>query len=298
MNDVHHDPLMPQATRAMTPDGTTLAFREIAGDDRLVVYLHGFTSDSRSMMPLAHKVHGAHASLLVDVVGHGQSDSPEHPEPYTITSVVDQILSLIGPRDPGTVHLVGYSMGARIAVSIAARAPWYFGSLTMISGTAGISVPAAREARQRRDQDLATHIEAVGVNAFAREWLDLDLFAPLRQSLNVVAFERLLEERGQNSVVGLANSLRGTGTGSMPPVWQNLGDLRAPLLALAGSLDHNYLEIGKQLAETAYDGTFALIQGRGHSLCLEAPDQVAKHIGDVLARVSQMSDDGHRNDEN
>ena len=75
-----------------TPDGTTLATERLPGDGPLVMVLHGFTGDRNSMRPFAHALTPAYEVLLVDLVGHGESDSPEHLEPYRMPSVVDQAL--------------------------------------------------------------------------------------------------------------------------------------------------------------------------------------------------------------
>ena len=166
-------------------DGTTLAVREVSGEGSLIVGLHGFTGSGEDLLPLLQAVRAGRPCIAVDVVGHGASDSPDHLESYSMAAVVDQVLSIVGPRQPSSVHLVGYSMGGRIALSMGARAPWYFSSITSLSATPGVEDPTKRAARHEADLALADHIESVGVDAFIDEWLDKDLFAPYLSLIHI-----------------------------------------------------------------------------------------------------------------
>ncbi len=269
-------------TRILTADGTHLGVRQIDGDGTLVVALHGFTGDGSTMVDLVEKCRGARPALLVDLVGHGVSDSPEHPETYSMASVVDQVLSLIGPREPGSTHLIGYSMGGRVALSMAARAPWYFASVTSISSTPGIDEPTDRARRYDQDQQLADRVEQIGVDEFVDEWLELDLFGPYRALLTDDALTATRTQRRSNSVLGLANSLRSTGTGSMPPLWQSLESFRSPLLAIAGALDTRYVEIAEQMAQGVPSGELHVVADAGHVVHVENCDEVGTRIAKFL----------------
>ena len=248
----------------LTADGTTLNVHEVDGDGQLVVALHGFTGSGSAMLALLEAIRGERPAIAVDLIGHGASDSPDHRDSYSMASVVDQVLSLVGTHDRQTVHLLGYSMGGRIALSMAARAPWYFASITTVSATTGIEDPSARQERYDADHELAAHIETVGVAAFVDEWLENPLFANYLESLDGEGLSRTTQLRTANSAVGLANSLRGTGTGSMPPVWDRLASLRSPLLAIAGALDERYVEIAKKMTDAAPFGQLGVIEGAGH----------------------------------
>jgi len=271
-------------------DGTKLAVRTIDGDGRLVVALHGFTGNGATMLPLLDAARDGRPVLAPDLVGHGESAAPDHTEPYTMASVVDQVLSLIGPRPPGSVHLVGYSMGGRVALSMAARAPWYFASVTTISSTPGLADPKERAERAEHDVATAARLEEQGLSTFIGSWLDLPLFAPYIASLDAEALEATIEQRRTNTVGGLAHSLRGTGTGSMPPVWDALGSLRSPLLAIAGERDPKYTEIARAMATTAPNGAARIVPDAGHVVHVERPAQVAESLVEFLASCERVWD--------
>jgi len=283
---------MTDVARVQTIDGTSLGVHQLPEDpatDRsrvidppLVIGLHGFTTSGQAMLPLLEKVRDGRPALAIDLVGHGASDSPQHLEPYQMSSVVDQVLSVIGPRPPGSVHLIGYSMGGRVALSLAARAPWYFASIITLSSTPGIEDPVVRAARQERDATLADHIQSVGTEEFIEEWLSNELFANYVASLDPIRRADTVKIRTAALALGLANSLRGTGTGMMPPVWNALGLIRSPILAVAGALDSRFVEIAHAIETRAFSARAEIIEGAGHVVHEENPDGVAYVIADFL----------------
>jgi 2-succinyl-6-hydroxy-2,4-cyclohexadiene-1-carboxylate synthase len=234
------------------------------------------------MRPFAGLLSARHEVVLPDIVGHGESDAPTLLEPYRMSSVVDQLLAIVGDRAPMSTHLVGYSMGGRIALSMAARAPWFFASVTTLSATGGLSDPGVRAERHEQDLRRADRLEETGIAAFIDEWLDQDLFAPLRAAIGAERLREMKLERSRASPIGLANSLRGTGTGAMPPVWDRLASLRCPLLAVCGALDPAYVDVAEQLSASAGNGSAITLPGLGHALPMENPDAVARAVLDFL----------------
>ncbi|MFT7473113.1 MAG: 2-succinyl-6-hydroxy-2,4-cyclohexadiene-1-carboxylate synthase [Verrucomicrobiales bacterium] len=280
----------PNPTLVQAADGTTLATRVVQGDGNLVVVLHGFSGDGSAMLPLADASTNGRPALILDLIGHGASDAPSFVEPYAMSSVVDQVLSLIGPHEPGSVHLIGYSMGGRIALSMAARAPWYFASVTTISASAGIDDPIDRAERHDADHVRADHIERIGVPLFIDEWLELPLFASYVASLDDQSLSATIEQRCRNSATGLANSLRGTGAGAMPPLWQQLSSLRSPLLAIAGERDERYVALAERMAQLAPFGQVSVVANAGHVTHAENLNEVSTIVRSFLKVCDQHAD--------
>lgn len=284
-----------QREHVTTADGTTLGLhrlppRDDASEDEVVVGLHGFTTSGKAILSLLDNVRDGREALAIDLVGHGASDSPDHAEAYSIASVVDQVLSVVGPRPLGTVHLIGYSMGGRVALSLLARAPWYFASVTTISASPGIADPKERAARHDADLALADRVEQIGVDPFVEEWLTQDIFGPYRESLDADRLAATIELRKANSSVGLANSLRGTGAGAMPPVWPTLSTVRSPMLNIVGELDDKYVAIGSQMAEATPMCRNIVVEGAGHVVHDEKPEQVVDLVSDFLRSCARGQD--------
>ena len=198
---------LPDVTMVSTADGMSLACRYLPGEGNPIVALHGFTGDGTTMAPLIESCRDGRPAILVDVIGHGASSAPDNVEHYAMPSVVDQILSLLPGHDPFTVHLLGYSMGGRIALSMAARAPWFFGSVSLLSSTAGIADVGERAQRYDDDHAGASRIERLGVPAFVDDWLSQSLFAPYLDTLAKEEVEATRTQRCASTTTGLALSL-------------------------------------------------------------------------------------------
>jgi pimeloyl-ACP methyl ester carboxylesterase len=84
--------------------------------------------------------------------------------------------------------------------------------------------------------------------------------------------------RLEHDPVLLARLLRSAGQGAMDPVWDRLGSLAMPVLALAGENDITYRAASERIASLVPRGSSGVIAGAGHAAHLEAPDAVADAI--------------------
>jgi 2-succinyl-6-hydroxy-2,4-cyclohexadiene-1-carboxylate synthase len=179
-------------------------------------------------------------------------------------------------------HLVGYSMGGRLALHVAAHRPDRVLSLLTVGVHAGLE-PDAREGRRQGDEALAQRIEKDGLEAFIDYWGSLPLLAGVeRRGPGFTA--QLRAERMGNHVAGLAKSLRGMGAGRMEPVWDQLAQLKCPCTFVAGQLDHGYVASARRLASTVVDGRVEVVLRAGHAAHLERPEAFARVLAAHLAR--------------
>ncbi|MDQ7033362.1 MAG: alpha/beta fold hydrolase [Anaerolineae bacterium] len=156
-----------------------------------------------------------------DILGHGLSESPRGDTIYTMAVVASHLLFIMEHHKIEQFHLLGYSMGGRLALYIATHYPDRVKSLILESASPGLKTEAEREARRKSDNDLADKIEANGIEWFVDYWEKLPLWHT--QTPGQRAYLR--EQRLKNDPVGLANSLRGMGTGVMPSLWDKLSEL-------------------------------------------------------------------------
>jgi 2-succinyl-6-hydroxy-2,4-cyclohexadiene-1-carboxylate synthase len=75
----------------------------------------------------------------------------------------------------------------------------------------------------------------------------------------------------RNQASGLADSLRGMGTGAQPSLWPHLGELRNPVLFLAGELDPKFCRLAMQMAALVPQARVEIVPGAGHNIHLEQP---------------------------
>lgn len=105
-----------------------------AGDGPPVVLLHGFSgsADGAWINPgtfSAIAVAG-YRVIAIDHRGHGQSDKPHDPEGYGV-QMAEDVRRLLDHLDITQAHIIGYSMGGKIANTFRARHPDRLLTLTL-----------------------------------------------------------------------------------------------------------------------------------------------------------------------
>ncbi len=99
-----------------------LAYREWDGPPGAptVICVHGLTRNSRDFDTLAESLSRTHRVICPDIVGRGESDPAANPDDYAFPTYLADIATLIARLDVEKVDWVGTSMGALIAIFLAA----------------------------------------------------------------------------------------------------------------------------------------------------------------------------------
>jgi 2-succinyl-6-hydroxy-2,4-cyclohexadiene-1-carboxylate synthase len=255
----------------------------VAGDGPAVTLLHGFTQSGRSWREIISRMPEGWKWVVPDLRGHGETQT-RHSAPCSMEACTADLEMLWDELGVERTHLVGYSMGGRLALHVAARRPDRVASLLTIGAHAGLEEDA-RAGRRQGDEALAERIEHDGVEAFVNYWGALPLFAGLeRRGPAYVAQVR--DERLQNHAAGLACSLRGMGAGVMEPLWDELGHLSVSCTFVAGQLDHGYVASARRLAATVPNGRSEIVPRVGHAVHQERPDAFARVLANHLAAAT------------
>jgi len=255
----------------------------VAGDGPAVTLLHGFTQSGRSWRELIGHMPEGWRWVVPDLRGHGQTQV-DRGAPCSMDACTADLVRLWDELGVEKTHLVGYSMGGRLALHIGARRPERVLSLLTIGAHAGLDEDA-REGRRQGDEALAERIERDGVESFIEYWGSLPLFAGL-QRRGPAYVAQIRADRMQNHASGLACSLRGMGAGVMEPVWDKLEHVPFPCTFVAGQLDHGYVASARRLAATVPHGRVEVVLRAGHAVHQERPDGLARVLAAHLAAAS------------
>ena len=222
-----------------------------------LVLVHGFTQNRRCWGGIAATLAMGHEVIAVDAPGHGTASA--------VRADLWQTADLLAETATGTY--VGYSMGARMALHVALAHPDRVERLVLVSGTAGIEDAQERAARVERDEALARSLEAGGLEAFLVRWIEQPMFATLPISA------RDEEARRQNTVDGLASSLRLAGTGTQEPLWDRLPSLSMPVLLVAGERDERFVATARRMASAiGPSASLHVLPDAGHACHREQED--------------------------
>ena len=250
-----------------------------------VVVLHGFTGSAQAMAPLTEPLAARLCARIIcpDLVGHGQSEVPDDLDLYRVESMAEQMIGLADVLGWETFHLVGYSMGGRVALTLGCTASQRLRSLTLIGASAGIADPAERRLRAEADEARARCV-AADLEAFVDGWMADPLFAG-QAALGEAHLRAARAQRLASNPQGLARSLLAGGTGAMEPLHERLEDCDTPTQLLVGAHDTKFCAIADRLASRLPRAGVARVDGAGHAAHVEQPDAAAAAVADFIAGV-------------
>ena len=234
-----------------------------SGDgSREFCFVHGFTQTGKSWTTAAQAI-GDSINTFVDAPNHGESQGIS----LTLQETGDELADIAFGK-----ILVGYSMGARMALHAAIQHPYAMTGLILVSGTPGIEDDAEREARVQADEELASRIEMIGTSAFIQEWIRQPLFAKSKFS------DEEIQDRCKNTSTSLATSLRTCGTGQQESLWSQLQEIKIPVLLICGTRDEKFVEIAKRMNQMISGSTMRILDKAGHNAHLDQPEDFAQAV--------------------
>ena len=236
----------------------------IVGEGKPLVCFHGFSESGSTWDGI--EVPG-YRLIRIDSMGHGRSARPMDLGPYTLPQMLRDLHRVIYAVAGERYVLMGYSMGARMALLYALEYPEEMTHLVLESGSVGIEDEGERQDRYVADQGLAERIRAHDITWFSETWAKLDIFKT-QQGLPAKVQQQIQGRRLLNSPHALAFTLEGSGQGSMPYVGHRLSELTMPVCYISGELDTKYTAIGVQY----FGDVHRIVPQVGHNVHVEAPE--------------------------
>jgi len=265
---------------------------ECRGQGPTVLFLHGFTGSAAGWAPVLEALPEGLRTVCVDLLGHGLSDAPHDPGRYALTEAALDIAELAERLALAPLHLVGYSLGGRLALHVALARPDILTSLVLVSASPGIADAADRAQRKASDAEWARFVLTRGVPAFVARWESLPLFATERE-LSPAERAAVRAERLSQRPHGLANSLLGAGAGAQEYLLERLASVRVPTLVVAGARDVKYVALAERLGAALPRARVEIVPGAGHAVHRERPAALARLVTEHLRDVEAVDCNGH-----
>ncbi|MCA8970670.1 MAG: alpha/beta fold hydrolase [Planctomycetes bacterium] len=204
-------------------------------------------------------------------------------------SLDDCVTDLLQETRPGSV-LCAYSMGARIGLVAALRAPRHFAELVLCGVHPGLTREEERVARRELDRQRADRLTN-DPETFLTDWYEQPLFAAVRGH---PAFHELESRRRRLTsddarVLGAARTLLACSLAEQPSTLSALATL-PPSTLVVGELDSKFVEVADLMRDAAPATiTVRTIANSGHALLTEAPREVAGILRESLARIGETT---------
>ncbi|MEI5994001.1 2-succinyl-6-hydroxy-2,4-cyclohexadiene-1-carboxylate synthase [Candidatus Enterococcus mansonii] len=238
-------------------------------DRPTLVCFHGFTGTSQTFAPVFQE-ESEWNILGIDLIGHGNTDCYVHPYRYQMECLCQDLALLTEELGLVQFSLLGYSMGARVALGFTQLFPSKIQNLILESGSPGLENVMERLSRQLADERLAGSILNQPIERFVEKWENLSLFKSQKAlPFNVQCGVR--QERLSQHPFGLACSLWFMGTGVQSSYWQELPKIKVSILLIVGELDLKFQQIAKNMKERQPNIVIELVKDTGHCVHLEKP---------------------------
>lgn len=146
-----------EARGTVAGDGVRLAWGMWPGAGHPVVALHGITGSWASFVGVADRLAGRRPLLGLDLRGRGDSDKPAD-GPYGMSQHARDVAAAIRAFGLGPVVVLGHSMGAFVAVALAAEHPDLVRGVVLLDGGLPLDPPPGIPVEQLLDVALAPQV--------------------------------------------------------------------------------------------------------------------------------------------
>jgi len=245
-------------------------YYEVAGSGKPIVFVHGFTLDHTMWQSQVEFFSKDYKVLTYDARGFGKSSLPDGPYNHAADLRV-----LLKHLDIDQVHIVGLSMGGRIATNFALEHPGMVISLTLMDSALD---------GYKSEVDWNVHAKEQGLEKAKENWLNHELFTVTQKRPEVVAALRSIVER-YSGWHWLHHDLQDP---SDTCARDHLHEIDKPTFVIIGEGDLTYFHnISKVLVAGIPDSQKVVVPDAGHMVNMEAPDKVNRLLACFIADPSR-----------
>jgi len=240
--------------------------------------MHGFMGSGSVFSELIDNIRDFCNPVTIDLLGHGDTEGSDKPGRYSHNQQVSDLSSILDRLAFDDLYIYAYSMGGRLALHLVMKYQKLCKGLILESTGCGIEDNASRNERKGVDEKRAIEIKK-DFDSFVQKWNRNSLF----QSSSAKNSDNYLKHLGKQVPEYMAASLKGFGSGVMPPVCNMLEKIHTPCLLLAGSEDQKYRLQMSQMKKIIPEAELTVIEEAGHRAHFDQPKKIAKIIQSFLS---------------
>jgi pimeloyl-ACP methyl ester carboxylesterase len=257
-------------------DGTPISYELYGAGEPTLIFVHGWSCDSRYWRDQVAPFSKNHTVVLLDLAGHGHSGMTR--ETYSLRAFGEDVQAVAEATDSRNIILIGHSMGGMVIAEAARLMPQRVKGLIGIDTLENIEYPLSRE---ELDQMLAPFHQdfQAGTRQFVqamlsrettgqvREWILSDM-AAAPPSVALSALEEFLSLYISGGIAALFDGL------AIPVMTVN-GDM--------WPIDYN----ANRRHMFSFDAL--VIEGGDHFLMLNRPDEFNKALEQAIKALGEQA---------
>ncbi len=258
---------------------------EDQGSGPAVLLLHGWPDSHRLWRHQVEALTAAgYRTVAPDLRGFGETDRPADVEAYSLLNIAGDVLGLLDHLEIERAHLVGHDWGAALAWVVAAFAADRVDHLAALS----VGHPSSFRDAGLPQREKSWYMLLFQFDGVAEQWLSGDDFANFRAwSQHPEADQAIPDLSRPGALTASLNWYRANlapATLIEPPI--QFPPVSAPTLGIWSTGDIALTEAQMTGSSAYVDGPwrYARVEGAGHWLQLEQPEQVSTLLLDFLPK--------------
>ena len=234
------------------------------------LFIHGFMGDSTEWNEYMTSPKRTGSCKAIDLPGHGSLKEQE----ISVESAFQNILdNLPGSNRLGT-HLIGYSLGGRLALQFALSYPQFINKVTLISTHPGLDGIEEQKKRKNEDEKIAKIITETWPD-FLHSWYDNPIWGNLNKENY---YKSLISKREQNNPEKLAKIVTSMTLGEQKTLPKLKTYCPFEINWITGSEDKKYTNLVEDIAKVSAKIKHHIIENAGHACHISHVKEVKKII--------------------
>lgn len=243
-----------------------------------VVLLHGFLGSKEDWNEIIEQLKDDFFCICLDLPGHGCNDSKELMLPTPgFSSCAELIHATLNQLNINQYHLVGYSLGGRIALHLARLYPQALLSLTLESCHPGLQSQADRVERKANDLAWGDKLKDLPIKGFLSLWYQQAVFSDLTE----LERAELISKRANNGASQLLNCYLATSLAEQDDLWDTPSLLSVSCNFITGHQDTKFMALAKRWQQQQPMSLYT-IEASGHNVHLAAPKAFASKLKTIF----------------
>lgn len=245
---------------------------EVAGNGPPLYMVHGIGSRKTTWNPLVAELAAHFTCVSYDLRGHGGSDVLS--TPYSLDNLVDDLETLRSHLGHDQIRIMGHSLGGMIGPAYVRAYSDRVNSLVLLSTAAGRSAEDRNKLKNLTDSMNMNGVMPV-IDTLVHRWFTDDFIANHPDAIE--RRKRQIEETPEDVFLSVFEIYAQT---EMAP-W--LKEIKCPCLIITGKLDGGcHVKLNRFMHGELENSKLVVLDGLKHSILVEAPDRVLKHVKDFL----------------
>ena len=249
-------------------DGIDLRY-DVAGSGPPLVLMHGSVLSRAIWRGLGYlePLSAEYTVIRMDLCGYGRSGAPHEQSSYTQERFVADLLAVLDAEGHESAALLGYSLGARIALSAALAHPQRVTRLVSLGGSAS---PQQGQVDSVFFPGVIEAVDEGGMEEFcSRQGLGPDVESRRGRATRNAFLAA--DHRAIAALLAATDATEGVAD-------EVLAACEVPALWMAGAEDHPRFEQSQRAAELMPSAHFVPLPGRDHGGTLFPPEEVLDQV--------------------